>query len=457
MSKLDEQNLNKKSEESTEKEMNQKERDESEGIEFSFTKEEEFNQRDEMIERKGEKKDETKEAISSKKNSKGKKSVVKGLMTNVVVGVTSSLLTLSVVSFTDFPRFHDDSSIQAEESAELHLQNSSDAQYTSTFQQTGETTIADIVEEVSPAIVGVVNLQEMQNRFNLETKEVESGSGSGVIFYKDDQYGYIITNNHVIEGASNIKVSLYNGKQVEAEIVGTDALTDMAVLRIDEKYVDKVATFGDSQTLRTGDEVIAIGNPLGLEFSRTVTRGIISGTERTITVETSAGDWELTVLQTDAAINPGNSGGALINSQGEVIGINSLKIAQTEVEGIGFAIPSNDVIPIAEELMKHGAVKRAYLGIQLYNVSDIAEFYRKSLVGSLEKGIFITSVEKGSPADVAGLQENDVIVAINGEEVETATDLRKYLYQQVKPGEKVTLDIYRDGKKQSISVQTGTN
>ncbi|WAA10883.1 S1C family serine protease [Fervidibacillus albus] len=420
----------------------------------------EQNQMNEQLSSSNLDKEEEQGTISTKPNNpKRKKSFMKGLASNVTVGVISSLLTVSIVSYTGLPDFHDgeDSGIQVEESSELNLQGATDTIYTSTFQQTDESTIADIVEEVSPAIVGVVNLQQVQDRFNMETEEVESGSGSGVIFYKDDDYGYIITNNHVIEDASVVEVSLYNGNQVEAEIVGADALTDLAVLRIDEQYVDKVATFGDSSALRTGDEVIAIGNPLGLEFSRTVTQGIISGTERNITVETSAGEWELTVLQTDAAINPGNSGGALINSQGEVIGINSLKIAETDVEGIGFAIPSNDVLPIAEELMENGSIKRAYLGVQLYNVSEIAQFYRQNLVGSLETGVFITGVENGSPADVAGLQENDVIVAIDDEEIETATDLRKYLYQYVEPGEKITLTIYRDGQEESITVQTAEN
>lgn len=396
--------------------------------------------------------------LFKRKDRKRQWSVMKGLATNVAVGIISSFLTVSVLSFTNIPLLNkQETNIKAETSDRITLQQSEDTVYTETFQKTGETTVADIVEELSPAIVGVVNIQQMSNRFNLQTEKIQSGSGSGVIFHKDKTYGYIITNNHVIEGANEVEISLYNGKKTDAQIVGADALTDLAVLRIDGKYVDKVARFGDSSQLRPGDEVIAIGNPLGLEFSRTVTRGIVSATERNIPVSTSAGDWELTVIQTDAAINPGNSGGALINSRGEVIGINSLKISQTGVEGLGFAIPSNDVIPIAEQLIENGSVKRPYLGVQLYNVSDIAEFYRQNLVGSLKDGIIITGVEENSPAKEAGLQENDVIVGVDGNDVQNTTDFKKYLYKHVKPGEKISVEIYRNGKKETIPLTTGGN
>src|SRR5690606_35813821 len=262
----------------------------------------------------------------------------------------------------------------------------------SVFENTSNGTIADIAEELAPSIVGVVKIQQVQQGFYQRNQNIESGYGSGVIFKKDENYAYIITNNHVIEGAHEVEVSLYDGERTKAEVVGTDALTDLAVLTIDAELADKVAPFGDSSLLRPGDEVIAIGNPLGLEFSRTVTQGIISAVDRNITVSTSAGEWELTVLQTDAAINPGTSGGALINSRGEVIGINSLKISKEGVEGLGFAIPSNDVVPIAQELIEHGEVKRPYLGVLLADLTDIAQFYRQSLFGSLTEGVVIAEV-----------------------------------------------------------------
>lgn len=391
----------------------------------------------------------------TKKQKKGK-SISKTVLSNVSVGVISSALTVALVSYFGFPvNGNDEDSIANGTKAVQPA--SQDAVYTSTFTKTDQATISDIVEEISPTIVGVVNLQQMKSQFNLQSQNIETGSGSGVIFKKDSQYGYIITNNHVIEGANEIQVSLYNGDKVTAEIVGADALTDLAVLKIDKKHVNEVASFGDSSKLRTGDEVIAIGNPLGLEFSRTVTQGIISATERSISVNTSAGQWEITAVQTDAAINPGNSGGALINSSGEVIGINSLKISQEGVEGLGFAIPSNDVIPIAEELINNGQVKRAYLGIQMVDMSTIVQVYRQSMYGNLENGIIIANIEQGSPASKAGLKTNDVIVGIDGNEIQNITELRKYLYGKVKPGDRVKIEYYRDGKKQTTAVETTEN
>lgn len=391
--------------------------------------------------------------LNEDRNKKKRKSIVKTIGSNLLVGIISSVLTVGLVSYFGFPAIGNDDGDTTSD-AKVVQPVSKDAVYTSTFTKADQATIADIVEELSPTIVGVINLQKMQSQFNLQSESVQTGSGSGVIFKKDDKYGYIITNNHVIEGANEIQVSLYSGEKVKAEVVGADALTDLAVLKIDGKYVNKVASFGDSSQLRTGDEVIAIGNPLGEEFSRTVTQGIVSATERSISVNTSAGEWEITAIQTDAAINPGNSGGALINANGEVIGINSLKIAEDGVEGLGFAIPSNDVIPIAEELINKGEIKRPYLGIQMYDVSNIVQFYRQSMFGNLENGIVVAAVEPGSPAAKAGLKVNDVIVGIEGNEIKNVTELRKYLYSKVTPGDSVKIDFYRDGNKQTVTVET---
>lgn len=391
--------------------------------------------------------------LNEDRNKKKRKFNVKTIGSNLLVGTISSVLTVGLVSYFGFPANGNDDGDTTSD-AKVVQPVSKDAVYTNTFTKADQATIADIVEEMSPTIVGVINLQKMQSQFNLQSESVQTGSGSGVIFKKDDKYGYIITNNHVIEGANEIQVSLYSGEKVKAEVVGADALTDLAVLKIDGKYVNEVASFGDSSQLRTGDEVIAIGNPLGEEFSRTVTQGIVSATERSISVNTSAGEWEITAIQTDAAINPGNSGGALINANGEVIGINSLKIAEDGVEGLGFAIPSNDVIPIAEELINNGEIKRTYLGIQMYDVSNIVQFYRQSMFGNLENGIVVAAVEPDSPAAKAGLKVNDVIVGIDGNEIKNVTELRKYLYSKVTPGDSVKVDFYRDGNKQTVTVET---
>lgn len=389
-------------------------------------------------------------------SSKSKKSFWKWLLSIFAVAVFSSLLTIVCISYFGLSFFQNENEEQPV-SSPIQSEKNEDVEYTTTFSSTDEATIADVVEEVSPTIVGVINIQQMQNRFNLQNEDIEAGTGSGVLFHKDKKYAYIITNYHVIDGASDVEISLYDGEEVEAEIVGTDALTDLAVLRVDAKFVDKVANFGDSDNLRPGEEVIAIGNPLGLDFSRTVTQGIISAVDRSVNVTTPAGDWELNVLQTDAAINPGNSGGALINSRGEVIGINSLKISKEGVEGLGFAIPSNDVIPIAEQLIRDGEVKRAFLGISMYDIEDIVPFYRQNMYGNIENGIVVIEIAKGSPADIAGLQVNDIIVGINGHEVENTSELRKFLYSHVKPGDVVEIEFYRDGEKQTVRVKTVEN
>lgn len=245
---------------------------------------------------------------------------------------------------------------------------------------------------------------------------------------------------------------------MKADIVGADALTDLAVLKIPANGVTKVASFGDSSNVPIGEPVAAIGNPLGLDLSRTVTEGIVSG-KRTMPVSTSVGNWEIDVIQTDAAINPGNSGGALINSAGQVIGINSMKIAQTGVEGLGFAIPSENAQPIVEQLMKDGTVKRPYLGVQLVDVADLSADVRNDelkLPSSVTQGAAVTAVEPFSPAAEAGLKSKDVIVAINGDKIDSVSALRKYLYTKTSVDERIKLTIYRDGFETTVSVTLKT-
>jgi len=315
--------------------------------------------------------------------------------------------------------------------------------------------LVSVVDKVSPAVVGVNNIQERTNPFSGDTQTAESGTGSGVIFRKDNNKAYVVTNNHVIEGSSKVEVTLSNGKKEDAKIVGADPLTDLAVLEMEAKNVEAVAEFGDSTSLVAGEPVLAIGNPLGEQFSRTVTQGIVSGTERTVNITTSAGEWNLDVIQTDAAINPGNSGGALINAAGQVIGINSLKIAEDGVEGIGFAIPTADVQPIIDKLMKDGKINRPYMGVGLQDVAGLSAAIKENELGLTEDtsdGVVITTVEPFSAASEAGLQSKDIIVGIDGKEVKTSSDLRKYLYTERAIGDKVKLDVYRNGKKINLSL-----
>ncbi|MCP1150032.1 MULTISPECIES: S1C family serine protease [Bacillus] len=331
----------------------------------------------------------------------------------------------------------------------------------STKQITNATNVSDMVEDLEPTIVGVSNYQTTQNSFGLsgDSTEAEAGTGSGVIFKKDGKKAYIITNNHVVEGANKLKVTLYDGKTKDAKLVGSDVMTDLAVVEINGDGIDKVASFGDSSKLRAGDKVIAIGNPLGAQFSGTVTEGIISGLDRTVEANTSSGTVEMNVLQTDAAINPGNSGGPLINTDGQVIGINSLKISESGVESLGFAIPSNDVKPIVDELLKNGKVERPYLGVQMIDLEQVPETYQENTLGLFDKqigkGIYVKDVSKGSPAQKAGLKSGDVIIKFKGKNVANSSQLKEILYKETKVGDKTTMTVIREGKKKNLDITLG--
>ncbi|KGA96338.1 serine protease [Alkalihalobacillus alcalophilus ATCC 27647 = CGMCC 1.3604] len=315
------------------------------------------------------------------------------------------------------------------------------------------TDITEIVENVSEAVVGVVNIQ--QAGFLGMSGE---GTGSGVVYKITDEHAFIVTNQHVIEGANTIEVSLSDGTRVEAELIGEDVLTDLAVIRIDGSEVDTVAEFGDSNTLRVGEPAIAIGNPLGLEFASSVTQGIISGTERSIPVDTNGDgqvDWHAEVIQTDAAINPGNSGGALLNIEGQVIGINSMKIAQSAVEGIGFAIPTAIALPIIDDLERFSEVRRPQLGVGIISLNQIQSFHWQetlNLPTDVRGGVVVTSVSPSSPAAGANMQEYDVIVEIGGVEVNDTHDLRKFLYTEAEVGQEVEVVYYRDGQKETATL-----
>ena len=394
--------------------------------------------------------------VELKNSSKKKKKKLKGFASMVAAGMVGSVLTLTVLPFTDYMENFVNTESQSQG---ITLQNTNPEANTVTAQPTSaksSSSIADTVEQLSKTIVGIVNYQQRQSRSfygDSTSQDVESGTGSGVIFQKNNDIAYIVTNNHVVEGATKLEVSLYNGEKVNAEVVGTDALTDLAVLKIDSKNVEATAQFGNSSTLRPGDEVYAIGNPLGLEFSRTVTQGIVSAVNRSIDVTTSAGTWETTVIQTDAAINPGNSGGALINPEGLVIGINSLKIADSGVEGLGFAIPSNDLIPIVNQLIENGKVERPYLGVGLGDLTEVPQMYWENLPESVKEGVMITAVEPNSAAANGGLEAQDVIVSMNGTNIANSSELRKYLYSDVKNGDEIKFEVYRDGKLTSVNVK----
>lgn len=309
--------------------------------------------------------------------------------------------------------------------------------------------LSDIIAKASPSVVGVVNYG--QHPFQQQT--VEQGVGSGVIYKIDGDKTYIVTNNHVIEQAMNIEVSLHDGERVPAKLIGTDVLTDLAVLEIATIDGMEPLPFGKTTQLQMGQDVIAIGNPLGLNLSSTVTKGIISGLDRTVPVETSQGNWELNVLQTDAAINPGNSGGALLNLQGEVIGINTLKIASEKVEGLGFAIPSEEVQTVVDELLENGEIKRPMLGVRVIDLSQYANPYAALQGREVMTGLSVDSVEPDSIAQKAGMQRGDIIKKLNDAEIESMYDLRKFLYRDVKEGDVVTATVLRNEKPIQLQLQ----
>lgn len=230
------------------------------------------------------------------------------------------------------------------------------------------TQITEVVEQVTPAVVGVLNIQ-LQGDFWQQPEEGgnETGTGSGVIYKTENGTAYVITNQHVVRGADTVEVVLADDTRVEAEIIGGDLFSDLAVLRMDAGPVEQVIEIGSSENVKVGEPAIAIGNPLGLMFSSSVTQGVISGTQRTIPQDfdmDGRADWQAEVIQTDAAINPGNSGGALININGQLIGINSMKVNQQAVEGLGFAIPIDMAMPIVQELETAGEVTRPFLGVE---------------------------------------------------------------------------------------------
>ena len=293
------------------------------------------------------------------------------------------------------------------------------------------TPIVQAAKKVGPAVVGITNKALVRDFYN-RTQLVEKGSGSGVIYSKD---GLIATNNHVVEGAQELVVSLPSGSTYTGKVLGTDPNTDLAVVKIEAEEDLPVAVFGDSDSLMVGEPAIAIGNPLGMEFRGSVTAGVISALNRSLEM----GERRFKLIQTDAAINPGNSGGALVNADGEVVGINSAKIAASGVEGIGFAIPINEAKPILEELAQKGKVARPYLGVSLID-KDLARRFGFDL--DLRGGLFVAKMFQGGPAYLGGIRSNDIIVKFNGTKVASVADLREAL-GKCKVGQTVPVTILR--------------
>lgn len=344
------------------------------------------------------------------------------------------------------------------------------------YSNTNDTTKA--VEKVREAVVSVINYQSNSSSNDLYMQmfggnldnNTNNGSdsdlsiaseGSGVIYKKDGNSAYVVTNNHVVDGASQIEIMLSDGTKVVGELVGTDTYSDIAVVKIASDKVTTVAEFANSDKITVGETAIAIGSPLGTDYANSVTQGIVSSLSRTVTMTNDDGETISTnAIQTDAAINPGNSGGALINIEGQVIGINSSKISSTSnsgsgnsVEGMGFAIPANDVVKIINQLEANGKVIRPALGITMANLSDLSTttISRLNIPTSVTSGIVVASVQSGMPAEGV-LKKYDVITAIDDKDVSSITDLQSVLYGH-STGDSIKVTFYRGTDKKTETIK----
>ena len=375
------------------------------------------------------------------KKKKGKK-----IAAIIAVPITIGLITTGVLVGLDYTGFKFDSSSQ---NNSVKLSTTSTKGKAKNLQD-----VSDVVDEVMPSIVAITNLQEVQDDddyygyYSRRGSKQQASAGSGIIIKQNDTYIYIVTNNHVVADSKSLKIKFCDKAVVKAEIQGQDESNDLAVVRVKISDIKKstykkikLAKLGDSKKLSVGEPTIAIGNALG--YGQSVTTGVVSALGRSVQGKSEDGDKASAsnLIQTDAAINPGNSGGALLNSKGEVIGINSAKTAGQAIEGVGFAIPMEDVKPIVEDLISKEKIdesERGYLGI---NGNNVTEDYSAML--DIPKGVYVTEVQPGSAAEAAGIQKDDVIVGVNGSSVSTIQELQQKL-SNCKVGDKVKIKIARD-------------
>ena len=334
-----------------------------------------------------------------------------------------------------------------------------------------ENSTTQAVNKVKDAVVSIITYSSSSSRqssvFNADDTNSDSDNqqiaseGSGVIYKKDDKDAYLVTNTHVINGASKVDIRLADGTKIPGEIVGSDTFSDIAVVKISSEKVTTVAEFGDSSQLSVGETAIAIGSPLGSEYANTVTQGIISSLNRNVSLKSEDGQAISTkAIQTDTAINPGNSGGPLVNIQGQVIGITSSKIASnggTSVEGLGFAIPSNDAQNIIKQLESNGKVTRPALGIQMVNLSNVgaSDLRKLNIPSGLTSGVVVRSVQNNMPAN-GHLQKYDVITKVDDKEIASSTDLQHALYNHA-IGDTIKVTYYRNGKEETTSIKLDKN
>lgn len=307
--------------------------------------------------------------------------------------------------------------------------------------------IADGIENIYDAAVAIENYSGSGNLRSI---------GSGFVYDKD---GYIITNHHVIDNANTLKVVFMDGTSISARLIGSDEYADIAVLKIGKEYVKKVAIIGNSDNTRIGDTVFTIGTPMSSSYIGTVTRGILSGKNRLVevSVTSSFNDWIMNVMQTDAAINPGNSGGPLCNANGEVIGVNSMKVSEDKIEGIGFAITIEDAIVYAENIVSGKKISRSYLGITMADViasKTSLNKYGINIDKNIKSGVIVADIDTNGPAYKGGINKGDVIIKIGDYSVKNVAELRYYLYKY-KPNERVSVTVIRGKNNKVFSVKLG--
>lgn len=358
-------------------------------------------------------------------NNKKKKNLVAALM-----------VAMSVVSFSGCSAGQADNGSSSSSSAAVQQAASNQ-----TLSDARNTPVVRAAKTVGPTVVGITNKAVARDWFNnpVETE----GVGSGVIFKNDGGKSYIVTNNHVISNAKELIVSLADGRTLKGKLIGADEMTDLAVVRVDDGKLP-TAKFGDSDKIVVGEPAIAIGNPMGLEFQGSVTSGVISALNRTLDIS----DKRVKLLQTDAAINPGNSGGALVNADGEVIGINSAKVAANGVEGMGFSIPINTVQNVINEIMEKGYVARPYLGVSVFDPQTAARYGYQL---NIDKGVYVFQLTLNGPSGKAGLQRGDIILKLDGQETNSVQDLRAKIAEH-KVGDTVKVTFDRNGKQKNVDV-----
>ena len=334
----------------------------------------------------------------------------------------------------------------------LNVSATSTTEKTSTCKSCSGTVIVND-GSMSAAVEKIYDAVMMVRNYNGE--QIKS-TGSGFVYKTDSEYGYLLTNHHVVADATKITLIRSDDKEIEGEVLGSDVYLDLAVVRINKDDVIEVSEIGTSEDSKLGDRVFTVGSPLGYEYRGTVTDGILSGKDRMVTVSISGNtnDYVMKVLQTNAAVNPGNSGGPLVNAEGKVIGIISLKLVETEVENMGFAIPIEYAMSHIKSLEKGEAIVRPMLGVSMINVSDTYSLYRSGIMldQSITEGVVVVEISKDSGASKSDLQKGDVITKLNGEKISNVAYLRYELYKY-NAGDTITVTYLRDGKEHTTKIK----